>query len=145
MVDVQYLIFVRSLLAMGENIQMKFMGSSMLPTIPTDCTILLSKVWELMIGEIYVYISPEPHESLVCHRLVDRQKEYFLFCGDNRHYLDQAISKDRIIGKCIGYIQNGNVVFLQGSRVKESTNPAQSETSCSNASLQTNCFERVIE
>lgn len=113
MVDRDYINLICSLLSCGEKVQMEFKGSSMQPTIPSPCKILVSKPGEITIGGIYVYITPEPYSSLVCHRLIVQSEEKLFFQGDNRKNIDQFVTRESIIGRCIAYIINDRVFSLE--------------------------------
>lgn len=112
MIDRNYINLICSLLSFDEKVQMDFQGSSMLPTIPSACKILVTEPKDITVGSIYVYISPEPYSSLVCHRLVAQCEEKLYFQGDNRNNIDQFVTKECVIGKCIAYILNNQMILL---------------------------------
>lgn len=109
MIDLAYVNLVRELVAEGEKVEMEFSGSSMLPTIPMQCKILVGRLRSVEIGKVYVYISSDPYPVLVCHRLVELCGDKLYFCGDNRNCVDPPVIKETIIGRCIAYISDGKV------------------------------------
>ena len=113
MVDREYINLICSLLSYEEKVQMDFKGSSMQPTIPNPCKILVSKSGKITIGHIYVYVTPEPYSCLVCHRLIAQSEEKLFFQGDNRRSADQFETRESIIGRCIAYILNNRIVPLE--------------------------------
>lgn len=107
MYDITYLYLMQHLISSGERVEMNYRGSSMLPVIPKNCHIVVSRAENLEVGKIYVYASDGPYAALVCHRLVHMENELLLFCGDNRSCYDDLVAISQVIGQCIGYVIGG--------------------------------------
>jgi phage repressor protein C with HTH and peptisase S24 domain len=78
-----------------------FKGTSMLPTIPDNSTIVIHKPDQLEVGRIYVYHDrdPDSFDKYVCHRLVRIEDGQYIFRGDNREKDDLPIDRNSIIGE----------------------------------------------
>ena len=89
---------------------MPFKGSSMLPTIPYSCDIIVSKVRRLKLEDIYIYVDDDPdsHIKLVCHRLIKIENCRCYFKGDNRLSFDRPVKITEVRGNYEGWTNKRN-------------------------------------
>ena len=104
----QFEVFIRSFFETNYVVELPFSGTSMLPTIPKDCCILAQKVSEIKVGDIYIFLEFDVdcmQTKLVCHRLVARRNDEFVFKGDNRNVCDKPVKLNDILGQLISIVE----------------------------------------
>lgn len=71
-------------------------GDSMIPTLPTACTIEVGPLPDrLRLGSLIVFASGD---VLIAHRLVARNRSEWITQGDGRLAPDRSIAPDQVIG-----------------------------------------------
>ncbi len=96
---------IQAILESGHVIDIDFAGTSMLPTLQPESSLSLKTPTSLNIGGIYVYVDhdKDSFSKLVCHRLVEKCAEDYIFKGDNRSILDLPVPKENIIAEVISW------------------------------------------
>ncbi len=98
----------------SEIILMETKGYSMYPFIRDGTRIIVRKTifQDLSVGDIIVY---NDNNKLVCHRVVKRPKDDFLFArADTNRYTLEIVTKDAFRGKVVGLIKNSNIIIFNG-------------------------------
>lgn len=96
---------IKAVLESGHEIYLDFRGTSMLPTLQPETKLSLKIPTSLIVGGIYIYVDhdQDSFSKLVCHRLIDKRAEGYIFKGDNRDSLDLPVPKDDIIAEVISW------------------------------------------
>jgi phage repressor protein C with HTH and peptisase S24 domain len=100
---------LRDTLARNGKFFWQVQGKSMLPTLPSDCTIEIHPMRrEARLGELLVFADKN---TLVVHRLVARHSERFILQGDNRAVWDAPISPEQVIGRVFQATYQNTLVY----------------------------------
>lgn len=89
---------IRDVLESGGEFQIYPRGTSMLPLLwqNRDWVTLVKPVDPLRIRDIILYQRTDG--SYVLHRILKREKDGYVLCGDNQAWLEKGIQTEQIIG-----------------------------------------------
>lgn len=113
----KHISFLSVLIQHDQKIVLRFKGRSMEPTIPSDCYVIIQKrPNQLLLNSIYVY---SYNKKIICHRLIEQAHDgTLIFKGDNCLQSDCVkINFQNIIGECIGFILNEQIVYFGDNHV----------------------------
>lgn len=113
-------IFLKEILAEGNDLQVKTFGFSMFPFIKFGdlITIRTLKDTQPQIGDLIIFII---NDKFVLHRLTKKKYsgEYiFQTKGDCAFYFDEPINESQIIGKAVKIKRNEKIINLESKKYK---------------------------
>ena len=79
-------------------------SDSMVPVLNKGTIVVYSKVFyesSLKEGDIILF---KDNERLICHRIIDRRKEYVITKGDNLLDADPPVLNEDIVGKVLFHV-----------------------------------------
>ncbi|HBG86036.1 MAG TPA: signal peptidase I [Marinilabiliaceae bacterium] len=93
-----YRLILEELLLKKNPVKVSVRGMSMFPMLMKDDLVIVSPTnyQELKKGDIVVF---EKNDTLVAHRLLDKQDGFLLTRGDGNRCADQALAYEKVKGK----------------------------------------------
>lgn len=106
---------IREKLNNGGTVQIPITGSSMLPLLVQGRdSVILALADEVNVGDIIFYKRDDGH--FVLHRIIDKDENGFILCGDNQWIKEYGITDRHIIGVVIEIILDGKAIKVDNEK-----------------------------
>lgn len=106
---------IREKLNNGGTVQIPITGTSMLPLLVQGRdSVILAPADEVKIGDIIFYKRDDGH--FVLHRIIDKDENGYILCGDNQWIKEYGIADRHIIGVVVEIILDGKVVKVDSEK-----------------------------
>ena len=106
---------IREKLNNGGTVQIPITGTSMLPLLVQGRdSVILAPADEVKIGDIIFYKRDDGH--FVLHRIIDKDENGYILCGDNQWIKEYGIADRHITGVVVEIILDGNVVKVDSEK-----------------------------
>jgi hypothetical protein len=108
-----WLPLLRETLAKEGSFRFPLRGTSMRPTLPTECEIEVSPLpAKVPLGALIVFVSDD---TLIAHRLVRRAGGRWIAQGDGRLGPDRPLASEQILGLVSAAYQDGDPCWPTGA------------------------------
>ncbi len=110
----EILPFIEEAFSRGATFKLPIKGTSMNPLLyqNRDFVILKSPRLPLAVGDIPLYRRCDG--SFVLHRIVGKDENGYIMCGDNQFLLEKGITDESIIGVTESLVINGKEISVDG-------------------------------
>ncbi len=112
----EMLPFIEEAFSRGSTFKIPITGTSMNPLLyqKRDFVIIEKPSLPLIVGDIPLYRRNDG--SFVLHRIVEKNKNGYVMCGDNQFILEYGITDDNIIGIVKEMIIDGKTISVTDSQ-----------------------------
>ena len=106
---------IREKLNSGGTVQIPITGTSMLPLLVQGRdSVILAPADEVNIGDIIFYKRDDGH--FVLHRIIGKNENGYILCGDNQWVKEYGITDQHIIGVVIEIILDGKSIKVDNEK-----------------------------
>lgn len=106
-------VFLDILNEMGQPINVKVHGWSMIPAFREGDKLVLALNKDVRVGDIIIF---NREGDLIAHRLMRSFKDEYLTKGDSLWYFDPLVKKNDILGKVTGIKRADRIINLESKK-----------------------------
>lgn len=100
---------IKETLNYGGTVELPITGTSMFPLLKAGRdTVIIKAGTNYSVCDIIFYRRDDGH--FVLHRIVGKDKDGYILCGDNQTVLEKGITEKNIIAKVIEIHRNGKII-----------------------------------
>lgn len=103
---------IADLLASGHAVQFQARGDSMDPLIRDRDYLHVEPCTEIRTGDIVLVLAPR---GLTAHRVISQRDGMVVTRGDNAPAADDAVLREKVLGKVTAVIRDGKEVKVRGA------------------------------